>query len=81
MHPAKEVGGDYYDIIETAGGVRWITMGDVSGHGVDSGLIMMMAQTSIISMVKNCVECKPSTVLKAVNSVIRENLSRLGLHA
>jgi len=78
MFPAKEVGGDYYDIIETHKGQKWITIGDVSGHGVDSGLIMMMAQTSILSMVNNSVGCKPSVVLKSVNSVIRENIARLG---
>jgi len=78
MFPAKEVGGDYYDIIETPGGDKWVTIGDVSGHGVDSGLIMMMAQTSIMSMVNNCSVNKPSAVLESVNSVLRENISRLG---
>jgi len=78
MFPAKEVGGDYYDIIETPEGDKWIAIGDVSGHGVDSGLIMMMAQTSIMSMVNNCSVSKPSAVLESVNSVLRENISRLG---
>jgi hypothetical protein len=40
MSPAEEVGGDYYDIIETPKGDKWVTIGDVSGHGVDSGLLM-----------------------------------------
>lgn len=78
MIPAIEVGGDYYDIIETASGDKWIAMGDVSGHGVDSGLIMMMAQTSIVSVVNNSLHCNPSVVLEAVNSVLRENISRFG---
>jgi serine phosphatase RsbU (regulator of sigma subunit) len=78
MVPAKEVGGDYYDIIETRNGDKWVTIGDVSGHGVDSGLIMMMAQTSMLSMVNNSISPKPSQVLSSINTVIRENLSRLG---
>lgn len=78
MSPAVEVGGDYYDIIETMKGDKWITMGDVSGHGFDSGLVMMMAQTSILSMVSNGHVYQPSTILSSVNSVIRENLARLG---
>ena len=78
MVPAKEVGGDYYDIIETGNGDKWVTIGDVSGHGVDSGLIMMMAQTSMLSMVNNTNDPKPSEVLSSINTVIRENLSRLG---
>ena len=78
MVPAKEVGGDYYDIIETPTGDKWVTIGDVSGHGVDSGLIMMMAQTSILSTVNCSTDCKPSAVLQSVNSILRENISRLG---
>ncbi len=78
MIPAKEVGGDYYDIIETSRGDKWIVIGDVSGHGVDSGLIMMMAQTSVQSTVNVLPGCKPSQVLGAVNAILRENISRLG---
>ncbi len=78
MVPAREVGGDYYDIIETSDGAKWIAIGDVSGHGVDSGLIMMMAQTSMLSMVNNSNNARPSDVLCAINTVIKENISRLG---
>jgi serine phosphatase RsbU (regulator of sigma subunit) len=78
MIPAKEVGGDYYDIIETPKGDKWVTIGDVSGHGVDSGLIMMMAQTSILSKVNNNGGCGPSELLSSINGIIRENISRLG---
>ena len=78
MLPSKEVGGDYYDIIETPAGNKWVAIGDVSGHGVDSGLIMMMAQTSLSAMVTNYLNCQPSDILKSVNQVIRENIRRLG---
>ncbi|MEK6793980.1 MAG: SpoIIE family protein phosphatase [Spirochaetota bacterium] len=77
MLPAREVGGDYFDIIETTTGERWITIGDVSGHGVDSGLIMMMAQTSIMTEIKSCQSCRPADVLRAANVVLRENIARL----
>ena len=78
MIPAREVGGDYYDIIETSKGDKWVTIGDVSGHGVDSGLIMMMAQTSILSKVNDNGSCGPSDMLESINGIIRENISRLG---
>ncbi len=78
MYPAREVGGDYYDIIETSNDDKWVTIGDVSGHGVDSGLIMMMAQTSILSIIQNNKFSKPSAVLGSVNTIIRENISRMG---
>lgn len=78
MLPAEEVGGDYYDLMETAMGEHWIAIGDVSGHGVESGLIMMMAQTAIRTTVDRTAGYKPSSVLGMVNSVLKENIGRLG---
>ncbi len=78
MLPAKEVGGDYYDIIETDAGDRWVAIGDVAGHGVDSGLIMMMAQASIMTVIKGVPEARPLDVLTTTNRVIREDIERLG---
>ncbi|OHD71961.1 MAG: hypothetical protein A2W19_02120 [Spirochaetes bacterium RBG_16_49_21] len=78
MLPAEEVGGDYYDIIETRAGERWIAIGDVSGHGLESGLVMMMMQISFFSLVNIHRGYSPSTVLEYLNYVIRKDLHRLG---
>ena len=78
MQPADEVGGDYYDIIETPEGKNWVTIGDVSGHGVESGLVMMMAQTSLLTTVMKTPGESPARVLCGVNRVIKENVKRLG---
>lgn len=49
MIPAEEVGGDYYDIIPYDGyGI--IAIGDVTDHGLHSGLIMMMVHTALRSL-------------------------------
>lgn len=77
MIPAEEVGGDYFDIVETDRGDRWVAVGDVSGHGVDSGLIMMMAQTTIMTVIKGEISCTPAQVVVSANAVIRENIERL----
>jgi serine phosphatase RsbU (regulator of sigma subunit) len=77
MSPAAEVGGDYYDIIRAGEDRDWIAIGDVSGHGVESGLVMMMTQTSILSLVREDPRLGPAEVFSAVNGVLRENISRL----
>lgn len=78
FEPAREVGGDYYDVIETESGDRYVAIGDVAGHGLDSGLIMMMAQTSVMTVVKGRAGCTPAQVLETTNAVLRENVGRLG---
>lgn len=80
MRPAEEVGGDYYDFLETRHGERWLAIGDVSGHGVESGLVMMMTQTAVSTLVNDRPGRTPSDVFVHTNQVIRENVSRLGGH-
>jgi phosphoserine phosphatase RsbU/P len=46
IEPAEEVGGDYYDVLQHNGNVK-IGIGDVTGHGLESGMVMLMAQTTI----------------------------------
>lgn len=42
---ATEVGGDSYDFRTTKNG-NWISIGDVSGHGLQAGIISLIAQSS-----------------------------------
>ncbi len=76
MRPADQVGGDYYDIIN-AEGLDWIVIGDVSGHGVPAGLIMMMVQTAIHTAIGGKPNLRPDALLNRVNSVITENIRKL----
>jgi predicted ATPase/serine phosphatase RsbU (regulator of sigma subunit)/tRNA A-37 threonylcarbamoyl transferase component Bud32 len=76
MMPAFEVGGDYYDFIN-AKGKDWIVIGDVSGHGVTAGLVMMMTQTAIHNTILQQPDATPSELLKIVNSTIAANIRRI----
>lgn len=77
MLPADEVGGDYYDIFHI-GGHDWVLIGDVSGHGVPSGLVMMMCQTAARTAATIEPELMPDTLLSAVNEPLTDNIERLG---
>ncbi len=46
MIPATEVGGDFYDTIHF-GPDGFISIGDVTDHGLHSGLVMMMVHTAL----------------------------------
>ena len=46
MEAAAEVGGDYYDVVAHGGSVVF-GIGDVTGHGLESGVIAIMVQTAV----------------------------------
>jgi serine phosphatase RsbU (regulator of sigma subunit) len=77
MEPADEVGGDYYDVINVKDR-DWFLIGDVSGHGVPAGLIMMMAQTAINTILTKMPHLSPSELLAAINTTLTNNIKRLG---
>lgn len=45
MRPAREVGGDFYDVFDLSDGGIAFVIGDVSGKGVPAALFMMRAQS------------------------------------
>jgi serine phosphatase RsbU (regulator of sigma subunit) len=73
MLPATEVGGDYYDVLPTEQGC-WIGIGDVAGHGLRPGLVMMMLQSVVAALVRSSPQATPHELLRVVNSVIYENV-------
>jgi serine phosphatase RsbU (regulator of sigma subunit) len=80
MMPADKVGGDYYDIID-ADERLWLVIGDVSGHGVTAGLVMMMIQTAIRTLITGTSGLgvrTPAEVLARANQSVRSNLDRVG---
>ncbi len=75
MIPAEEVGGDYYDIIPATDGA-WIGIGDVAGHGLEAGVIMLMVQSAVASLAKCDGDADPREVVSVVNDVLYENIRR-----
>jgi serine phosphatase RsbU (regulator of sigma subunit) len=75
MVPADEVGGDFYDIQTGPDGSLWLTVGDVSSHGLSAGLVMVMAQTAFASHFHRDAGTDPDEVLRGVNRVLQANIS------
>jgi len=75
MKPADDVGGDLYDILPFDD-TFWLLVGDVSGHGINSGLVMMMAQAAAYGAIADDPRCSPRDVIAVVNRVVHENVRR-----
>ena len=75
MEPADEVGGDYYDVLHTDGVVT-IGIGDVTGHGLESGILMLMTQTAVRTL-QEVGEQDPIKFLDTLNRTIYQNVIRM----
>ena len=75
MESADEVGGDYYDVLQQDGRVK-IGIGDVTGHGLESGVLMIMVQTAVRTLLAYN-EPDPVRFLSAINRAIYDNVQRM----
>jgi predicted ester cyclase len=64
-HPAREVGGDFYDFFELDNGRLGLVVGDATGKGVPAALVMASARSMLRAVAQ--VSESPGDVLRRVN--------------
>jgi DNA-binding LacI/PurR family transcriptional regulator/serine phosphatase RsbU (regulator of sigma subunit) len=78
MIPATEVGGDYYDVVPFDG-VCWLGVGDVAGHGLQTGLVMLIIQSAVSALVREDPHSSPGDAVATVNAVMFQSVrERMG---
>jgi predicted ATPase/serine phosphatase RsbU (regulator of sigma subunit)/tRNA A-37 threonylcarbamoyl transferase component Bud32 len=75
MEPAEEVGGDYYDVLQHSGRVLF-GIGDVTGHGLESGALAIMVQSAVRTLLANN-ETDPVKFFSALNQMVFHNVQRM----
>ena len=75
MDPATEIGGDYYDVVCNEGSVVF-AIGDVTGHGLESGVIAIMVQTAVRTLLASG-QYESRKFFGALNRVIYDNVRRM----
>jgi serine phosphatase RsbU (regulator of sigma subunit)/CHASE1-domain containing sensor protein len=75
MQPAEDVGGDYYDVLYTDGVVT-VGIGDVTGHGLESGILMVMTQTAVRTL-EEMRERDSVKFLDTLNRTLYKNVQRM----
>lgn len=74
MEPADEVGGDYYDVLQLDDRIK-VGIGDVTGHGLESGVLMLMVQSVAVALQERG-PTDPRQFLATLNSAICRNIKR-----
>jgi DNA-binding LacI/PurR family transcriptional regulator/serine phosphatase RsbU (regulator of sigma subunit) len=76
MVPATEVGGDYFDILPFAEGTggAWLGIGDVAGHGLHAGLMMLMIQSIVSAATHDNPNASPAQIWNVLNDVLHDNV-------
>lgn len=77
MEPATEVGGDYFEALSENGRTTFC-IGDVTGHGLESGMLMLMTQMGIRTLV-NSDQGQPADLLVKLNQTLHRNVERMGV--
>ena len=71
----SEVGGDYYDVLQRDGRLV-IALGDVTGHGMEAGMVMLMTQTAVRTLLES-EQRNPVQFLDTLNRTIYNNVQRV----
>lgn len=75
MEAAEKVGDDYYDVLQHKGRAK-MGRDNVTGHGWESGVLMIMVQTAVRTLLADN-EPEEVNFLSAINSVIYDPVQRL----
>ncbi len=73
--PAEDVSGDFYDFVPLDEGRVAMLVGDVSGHGIEAGVVMGMAKKVIALRLQDFQD--PVEALKRTNDDVDRDLGRV----
>jgi len=71
VQSVAEIGGDYYDYLPTPDGRTAIAIGDVSGHGLPTGLLVAMAKAALATLIETGLQ--GSAIFTRLNDLIHRS--------
>lgn len=73
-YPAREVGGDFFEVYVHPQGDVWLAVGDVSGKGVPAALFMASALSILRRELSQETSPEPEVVMHNLNSTLSDDL-------
>lgn len=74
FEPTAAIGGDYYDVFNIDKTRLAVAIGDVSGHGLSTGLVMAMVKAAITTLVEEGAE--ESSLFRRLNELVFRSTER-----
>lgn len=74
-YPAREVGGDFFEVYVHPQGDIWVAVGDVSGKGVPAALFMASAISVLRRELSQDTSQEPNEVIRNLNSSLIDDLT------
>jgi len=74
FEPTASIGGDYYDVFSLDKQRLAVTIGDVSGHGLSTGLVMAMVKAAITTLVEEGAE--EDSLFRRLNELVYRSTER-----
>jgi serine phosphatase RsbU (regulator of sigma subunit)/FixJ family two-component response regulator len=73
-YPAREVGGDFFEVFVHPNGDLWLAVGDVSGKGVPAALFMASTISLLRRELSQEVPAAPNIMMQNLNSALSDDL-------
>ena len=74
FEPTTSIGGDYYDVFNLDKTRLAVAIGDVSGHGLSTGLVMAMVKAAITTLVEEGVD--EMSLFRRLNELVFRSTER-----